>query len=53
VLWSFQIPSNAVYFCNLGLIGDSGGHRDHRTCASTRRCHSCGTGVVAPRSSRP
>jgi hypothetical protein len=37
VLQSFQIPSEAIYFCNLALIGDFIGHRDHRTCVSTRR----------------
>jgi hypothetical protein len=53
VLQSFRIQSNAVYFRNLGWIGDSRGHSDHHTCASTRRCCSCGAGVVAPRSSWP
>jgi hypothetical protein len=24
------------------------GHHDHRTCVSTRRCWTCGVGVVAP-----
>jgi hypothetical protein len=47
VLWSFQIPSKAIYFHNLCWIEDSRGHRDHRTCVSTRRCYTCGTGVVA------
>jgi hypothetical protein len=42
VLWSFRIPSEAIYFHNLGWIGDSGGHRDHRMCLSTRRfCSLC------------
>jgi hypothetical protein len=45
--------SNAIYFCNLGWTGDFGSHRDRCTCASTRRCRSCGAKVVAPRSSRP
>jgi hypothetical protein len=49
-LRSFWIPSNAVYFCNLSWIRDSGAHRDRRTCASMRRCRSCGAGVIAPRS---
>jgi hypothetical protein len=53
VLWSFRIPSKAIYFRNIGWIGDSGSHRDRRTCASTRRCRSCGARVVVPRSSRP
>jgi hypothetical protein len=26
---------------------------DHRTCTSTRRCYTCGTRVVTPRSTRP
>jgi hypothetical protein len=51
VLWSFRILSNTIYFCNLSWIRDSGGHRDHRMCAITRRCCSCGTRVIAPRSS--
>jgi hypothetical protein len=45
--------SNAIYFCNLCWNKDSRSHRDHRTCVSTQRCHSCDTGVVSPRSSRP
>jgi hypothetical protein len=53
VLRSFRIPSNAIYFRNLGWIRDSRSHRDRRTCASTRRCHSCGARVIAPWSSRP
>jgi hypothetical protein len=45
--------SNAIYFRNSGWIGNSGGHHDHRTCASMWRCRSCGDGVVVPRSPRP
>jgi hypothetical protein len=41
--------SNAIYFCNLGWNGNFRSHCDRRTCASTRRCRSCGVGVVAPR----
>jgi hypothetical protein len=48
VLQSFQIPFEAVYFRNLSWIGDSGGNCDRRTCASMRRCRSCGARVVAP-----
>jgi hypothetical protein len=40
VLRSFWIPFEAIYFRNLSWIGDSGGHRDHRMCVSTRRCRS-------------
>jgi hypothetical protein len=29
VLRSFRIRCNTFYFCNIGWIGDSGGHRDH------------------------
>jgi hypothetical protein len=38
MLQSFQILSEAIYFLNLGWIRDSGGHLDHRTCVSMRRC---------------
>jgi hypothetical protein len=50
MLRSFRIPSNIVYFRNFGWIRDSRGHRDCRTCASMRRCRSCGAEVIAPRS---
>jgi hypothetical protein len=40
VLWSFRIPSEAIYFHNLGWIGDFRCHRDHHTCLSMRRCCS-------------
>jgi hypothetical protein len=50
VLQSFRIPSNVVYFRNLGWIRDSGGHLDHRMCASTWRSYTCDTGVFAPSS---
>jgi hypothetical protein len=51
MLRSFWIPSKAIYFRNVGYIGDSGGHRDHHTCVSTRGAACCGTRVVAPSSS--
>jgi hypothetical protein len=38
MLRSFWIPSKAIYFHNLGWIGDSGACLDHRACVSTRRC---------------
>jgi hypothetical protein len=38
VVRSFRIPYEAIYFRNLGWIGDSRGRLDHRICVSTRRC---------------
>jgi hypothetical protein len=52
VLWSnFRIPVQRHLLPQSCWNGDSESHRDHHTCASMQRCHSCGAGVVAPRSS--
>jgi hypothetical protein len=51
VLRSFRIPVQSRLLPHLGWKRSSGSHRGHRTCASTRRCRSCDTGIVAPRSS--
>jgi hypothetical protein len=51
VLWSFRIPIQSRLFPHLGWKRGFRSHRGRRTCASTQRCRSCDTGVVAPRSS--
>jgi hypothetical protein len=53
VWWSFRIPVQSLLLPHLGWKRGSRSHRGHHTCASTRRCRSCGAGVVAPRTSRP
>jgi hypothetical protein len=53
VLRSFRIPVPKPLLPHLGWKRGFRSHRGRRTCASTRRCRSCGARVVAPRSSRP
>jgi hypothetical protein len=48
VLQEFWIWSKLIYFHNLGQIRDPEVIVNHRTCTSTMRCCTCGTGVVAP-----
>jgi hypothetical protein len=52
-LLNYYFRVQSCLLLHLGWKWGFGSYRGRRTCASTRRCRSCGAGVVAPRSSRP